>query len=389
MKVLQLLKTNEGASWAFSQAQWLYQHGIDIITVLPTAAGGFAQRYRENRMTVVDGDFSLFPPSSIPKKSRQLNQIVEQFQPDLIHCHFVTNAMLARIALRKSGIPRLFQVPGPLHVENGFYRRAEIMTANGNDYWAGACRKTCELYLTEGIPDDRVFLAYYGGATCNTYKDSTNRLHDVYGIPQDCILIGMVSYFYKPKAMLLKTRGIKGHEDFIDAIALVRKQYPSVRGTIIGGPWDDAFDYVERVKAYAEIQCPGGIVFTGFRSDIKEIYRELDIAVHPSHSENLGGAAESLAAGVPTISTDVGGFPDIVVDGVSGFTVHPHCPDALSDAIIQMLRNPDLAIRMADYGRRQVGKMLDIEHTGSQILSIYRHLLHESTEEIDNIGVAR
>lgn len=309
MRILHLLKTSDGASWAFAQAQWLSRQGVDIITVLPSVSHGFSQRYTENLMPVVEGDFSLFPLSSIPKKSRRLKQMVEQIKPDLIHCHFVTNVMLVRLALRKSTIPRLFQVPGPLHLENRFYRRAEIMTSNDNDYWAGACRKTCKYYLDYGIPKEHVSLAYYGGyggSVCDTYKDSVNRLHDNYGLPAGCILIGMVSYFYKPKAMMMKTRGIKGHEDFIDAVTMVRQRYPNALGVIIGGPWGSSEPYVDFVKDYAKKHCPNGIVFTGFRTDIKEIYRELDVAVHPSHSENLGGAAESLAAGVPTFVETVG-----------------------------------------------------------------------------------
>ena len=48
-------------------------------------------------------------------------------------------------------------------------------------------------------------------------------------------LVGMVSYFYKPKWYLGKRRGIKGHEDFIDAISIVRETNPQVIGVIIGG----------------------------------------------------------------------------------------------------------------------------------------------------------
>ena len=117
-------------------------------------------------------------------------------------------------------------------------------------------------------------------------------------------------------------------------------------------------------------------MFTGFRTDIKRIYRELDIAVHPSHSENLGGASESLAAGVPTISTDVGGFPDIVVDGQTGYVVPPKSPDKLANAILRMIENYEEARIMAEKGREKVTSMLNIENTGRAILRIYEEILN-------------
>ena len=61
-------------------------------------------------------------------------KIIEEERPDIIHIHFVTNALMLRLALRKIEIPRLFQVPGPLHLENRFFRKIEIKTSNKFDY---------------------------------------------------------------------------------------------------------------------------------------------------------------------------------------------------------------------------------------------------------------
>ena len=105
------------------------------------------------------------------------------------------------------------------------------------------------------------------------------------------------------------------------------------------------------------------------------IYRELDVAVHPSHSENLGGAAESLAAGVPTISTNVGGFPDIVINDQTGYTVNPKSPKELGDAIIKTINSHEESHRMAFAGRDFVREMLDIKRTSENILEIYNNIL--------------
>src|SRR4029077_16859876 len=80
-------------------------------------------------------------------------------------------------------------------------------------------------------------------------------------------------------------------------------------------------------------RCGDAIRFTGHRTDIPAVYADLDVAVHPSLSENCGAAVESLAPSCPTVRTAVGGLPDVVVDGETGWLVPPHAPERLADAI--------------------------------------------------------
>lgn len=380
MRVLQVVKTNEGGTWAYNQARWLTEHGVEVVTVLPSIDGGNADRYHECGMPVIARDLSLplRRPWNLPTRIKEIRSLVASVSPDIIHCHFVTNIAMLRIALRGSRIPRLFQVPGPLHLEHWFFRWAEIALSTKADSWAGSCTRTCEIYQNAGVSEHRVFLNYYGGAggaSCDEYQTDFGVLRGELGLPQDAILVGMVSYFYAPKRYLLQMRGLKGHEDFIDAIALARSKNPKIVGVVVGDGWGNAASYVAKVKAYAEERCPGGVVFTGFRDDLKRIYREFAVAVHPSHSENLGGAAESLAAGVPTIATNIGGFPDIVIDEVTGLLVPSEDPDALAAAIMRLTEDRAWAVDMADAGRKIVCELLDLENTGAAVLDTYRRLV--------------
>ena len=56
MKVLQIVKTNVGATWAFSQAKWLFDQGVDITTVIPVSVGGVADRYHQYGMPIIEAD---------------------------------------------------------------------------------------------------------------------------------------------------------------------------------------------------------------------------------------------------------------------------------------------------------------------------------------------
>ncbi len=380
MKVLQIVKTADGALWAFDQARALSEHGVEIVTVIPDKNGRVAKKYIENNLKVLFENLSLpiTKPWMLFSRILKLKKIIKQENPDIIHCHFVTNILMVRIALRHNRIPTVFQVPGPLHMESQIIKKIDIMTSRKNDFWIGACEYTVSLYEQAGVDKNRLFLGYYGGYggdVCDQYLKENDILHIKYNIPSSAITVGMVSYIYKPKWYAKQKRGIKGHEDFIDALNIAYASNKNLIGIIIGGPWGKSEKYFEKIKNYAANNCLAPIIFTGYRNDIKNIYCELDIVVHPSHSENLGGAAESLAAGRPTISTDVGGFPDIVIPNETGILVHKENPSELASAILYMAENPRDANIKAKLGQQLVRKLLDLDLCSERIIDIYRSIL--------------
>ncbi len=378
VKVLQVVKTNRGAAWAFNQATHLKKLGVETVTVLPNNRDGYATKYKENGFEIIEGNWSL--PIAKPWKffslCKEIRQVVKQIKPDIIHLHFVTNVLMLRLALRKDKTPRLFQVPGPLHLESGLTSFAERCTATNVDHWGGACKKTCSIYLDKGIPNEKVHLAYYGMPHKDeTQGESKNILHEEFNIDKDAVIIAMVSYFYKPKKYLGQKRGIKGHEDFIDAVKTVMQKHPNIMPVIIGNAWDGADEYEKQVKDYAKKVLGDRIIFTGYRSDVYDIYPEIDIVVHPSHSENLGGAAESLMLAVPTISSDVGGFPDIVIPGETGCLVKSKDPIDLAEKITWAVEHKGELKEMALRGQALVNELLDLDNTAKAVYDIYTKIL--------------
>ena len=124
------------------------------------------------------------------------------------------------------------------------------------------------------------------------------------------------------------------------------------------------------------------VIFTGTRSDVKDIYKEFDIAVCPSHSENLGAAAESLGAGVPTVATNIGGFPDIIIDGETGYLCNAKDPTDLAAKIISMLDDMKNAEIMALKGQQLVREVLDINNTAQAVFKAYKTILGEKDESV-------
>ena len=145
---------------------------------------------------------------------------------------------------------------------------------------------------------------------------------------------------------------------------------------IIGNAWDGSEKYEQEVKKYAKHKLGEKIIFTGYRGDVQSIYPEIDIAVHPSHSENLGGAAESLAYGVPTVTSNVGGFPDIIKPFKTGLLVNAESPKELADAINWMIEHPNEAKTMGTEGQILVRGLLNVCETARVVFGIYVSILN-------------
>lgn len=380
MKVLHIIKTNTGASWAYKQIKQLNKMGVKIIVMLPNEKDGYAQEYKKIGIKVIPFDASLpiKRPWKMFPKIKEFKRIIELEKPDIIHCHFVTNIMFTRIALRKWKIPRLFQVPGPLHLENIFFRCLEIGLSNKFDYWAGSCQKTCKIYEKCGIPKNKIFFGYYAGDFDKYAKDAkrTGKLRKEYGISNDVFLIGTVSYFYKPKYHMLQFKGLKGHEDFIDAFSILRKKYKNVKGIIIGGPAPGAENYEKRIIKKARRKCGKDIIFTGFRNDILEIYPDLDLVVHPSRSENYGGCGESLSMAVPTLTSDVGGFPDFIKEKKTGYMFRVGKPKELEKKMEYIINNYEEAKQTAKEGQKFI-ITINSELSANQAFDMYKEIIRQ------------
>ena len=374
MKVLHLMKTSVGGTWALRQMRELARLGVEVHVALPDR-GPLWEAYRRHgiRAHELQNDFSLKKPWLLPGRSCALRRLVDSVRPDLIHSHFVGTTLTMRLALRTAlQLPRIFQVPGPLHLEQALFRGTEIALAQPNDTWIATCSATRDHYLRAGVDPRRVFFSYYGTDTgLFARTKALGRLRREIGLPLRTPIVGMVAHMYPPKRIMGRTRGIKGHEDLIDAVAIAMEKVPDLKVVFVGGAWDGAIAYEKAIRRYAEQKIPGRAYFLGTRSDVPELYGDFDVAVHPSHSENLGGAAESLLMGVPTIATNVGGFPDLIIPEKTGCLVPPRQPEALARAIVRMLRNPERARAMAAAGKRRVLSTCDVATTAAQVLSIY------------------
>lgn len=371
-RVLHLSKTASGGRFIGYQLRYLAQAPFDIHLAVP-GDGPLARMAREAGVTVHTAPAL---GEGLHSAGRQVQSLLGAVKPNLIHTHFVHSTLAARLGRRLSSAapPIFFQVPGPLHLEQAWSRSLDIRTAGRLDHWGPACQWSFNRYLNSGVPADRVHLSYYGKSLGEhpPARAHSSRMRQRLGLPADRFLAVMVSHIYPPRRG--RRHGIKGHEDFIRAIAVAQRSHPHIYGLVVGGPLPGAEAYFEKLQRLAQ-SVGADILFMGRRDDVYNIYTAADLAVHPSHSENLGGAGESLMMEVPTISTHVGGFPDVVRPGLTGLMVAPRRPAELAQTIVRATSMPVQMSQMAQQGRAAVEQVGDASANAARVRSVYEEIL--------------
>lgn len=384
MRVLQVVKTADGADWAAAQAAELVQLGLQVHVALPRANGRAVRKWAAAGATmhVAPTDLPVHSPWSLRTALRQLRDLVADVRPDLIHSHFFGSAVLLRLALgARHATPRLFQVPGPLHMEHRFWRGLEIASAGPRDAWIASSRCILDHYRAAGIREERLYLSYYGipDGACATVR--TGWLRRRYGIANSVKVVGNANFIYPPKWYLGQRIGLKAHEDVIDALGLVVQQRRDVIGVLIGGAPAEAAWYERRLRARALAIGKGRILMTGYLpvEEIRRLWPDFDVAVHVPISENCGGVGEPMLAGVPVIAGKVGGLPEAVIDGVTGTLVEIRRPDQLARAILRVLDSPARYAALAANAQILMREMVSTMRIAREMLGIYEHALGSAT----------
>jgi glycosyltransferase involved in cell wall biosynthesis len=114
---------------------------------------------------------------------------------------------------------------------------------------------------------------------------------------------------------------------------------------------------------------------------LADLYRRASVFVMPSFYETFGiSVIEAMAFGLPVVATRTGGLPEVVDDGVTGILVPAGDAEALADALIRLLRDPDLRRRMGQAGQERVRAEFTIDRVVSQTLAVYESVILNKSE---------
>ena len=163
----------------------------------------------------------------------------------------------------------------------------------------------------------------------------------------------------------------KALEVLIQGARLLAGQFDGLRVIIAGRGPEEA-----RLRALVEeAGLEESVLLLGQRTDVPEVLAALDVAVCCSDSEGTPiSVIEYMAAAKPVVATRVGGLPEMIDDGVHGFLVDPRDPDALAEAIAQLLRDPRRRAEMGARGRERQRREYDIDNTVRRFELLYEEI---------------
>jgi len=192
-----------------------------------------------------------------------------------------------------------------------------------------------------------------------------NPRHDDGGRPLVVGLVGRISRW-------------KGQHVFLQATAVVAKNFPAARFRIIGAALFQERAYESELRDLTRsLGMTERVEFTGFRADVQRAIAELDVLVHASISGEPFGQVviEAMAAAKPVVATDGGGIPEIVQQEVTGLLVPMGDAPAMAAAISRLLGDPQLRRVMGRRGWERVRDHFTLERTVGAIESLYADLL--------------
>jgi glycosyltransferase involved in cell wall biosynthesis len=163
----------------------------------------------------------------------------------------------------------------------------------------------------------------------------------------------------------------KNHAVFLKAAAKLLKQSPAVEFVLVGdGPLRAGLE-----KMAAELGITDKVLFAGERHDVPALLASLDISVLISASESLSNVIiESMAAGVPVVANNVGGNPELVVDGQTGLLVAAGDENKLVEALAHLVRDPVARSQYAARGKEFARTHFHIEQVCRQFEQLYLEL---------------
>lgn len=311
-----------------------------------------------------EGGIQRYPIPQIRSLARIRKQVSEM-KPDIVHSYFFWPILFGRLLKWGGAVNVLVENREDQGFDWGFHEYAWLrLTRNLPDRIICVSDAVKQIVMArEGTREDRVVVIRNGVETLPDSGESSGNLRKELGIGEADLVLGMVANF---------NRSVKGVSLFLDAVPGIVKEVPSARFLLLGRGREEG-ELREKARSMGIDRY---VVFAGYRPDIHRYYAIMDVSALTSFSEGLSiTLLESMRCGLPVVATRVGGNPEVVVDGETGFLVPSGDVGAFASRATALLMNRDLRMRMGAEGRRRVERHFLLRDVARRYEDIYEGLL--------------
>ncbi len=232
---------------------------------------------------------------------------------------------------------------------------------------AGVVKKQkTNVIVGSGVPTARYCLE-------RVTQENRENLRRELGLKQGEVTITMISRIIRSKGVL----------DFVVAAETITNHCSNVRFLLVGPEDSESLDRLDqqglsRLKQY--VTWPGPL------QDIPAVLAESDVFVLPSaYREGVPRVLlEAASMALPIITTDTPGCNEVVVEGVNGYFTPVHDSQALSDAILRLIQQPELRKNFGLSSRKRAVENFDIKVIAAQLTSEYLELLSDGNSAVNH-----
>lgn len=287
---------------------------------------------------------------------RQLRGVVRSADPDIVHAHMMTGAVLMWLGRAIAGFGPYGLVTT---IHNEWRRTSDLMRLG--DRVIVLSENGRRLFRRRGFPDRKLRVVPHG------------ILHS----PRRAKALSRSSRCERPEspgARIVAIAGLyrhKGIADLIEAFGRIADEFPHASLSVLG--WGPDHAVFSRLKQ----RTKGGerVHLRGFVADPHAVLRRADVFVLPSHTESWPLAMlEAREAGCAIVGTRVGGVPELLEQGRAGLLIPPRDPAALAQALRHLLSDPNTLARWRRAARTNLG-WLTCERMTADTLAVYANLL--------------
>ena len=300
----------------------------------------------------------------------------------VVHTHNSKAGFIGRLSAK------LARVPVIVHTVHGFafhrqeppwrqllFRNLERLASHWCDKMIFISQPLVDWALKEKISSPGKMMRIYSGIELDRFQPVSDqekkRLREKWGLSEHDTVIGIVSKLWDGK----------GHALLVQAFKEIIKQRPEARLVIVGEGY-----LVESLRTLASrLEVKDAVVFTGFLEDVPQIIATFDVAVLPSYFEGMGRVLlEAMAMEKPVVGTAVGGIPDLIEQGVNGYLVSPGNERELASALLKILNEKGLAVKMGLAGRKKMTARFSADTMVRSIEKVYGELLERKGIRFDS-----
>jgi glycosyltransferase involved in cell wall biosynthesis len=306
----------------------------------------------------------------------RLRRLIRTWRPQVLHTHTAKAGAVGRLAALLSGSarPRVVVHTFHGHVLRGYFgplkaflfRRLETMLAHSTDALIAVSSQVRDDLVRLGVaPSERISVIRLGldlDARLKTDDPGGTHVRSDLGIAARSFVVGWFG----------RMTGIKRVDVLLDAFAALRAAGVDAQLLLVGdGPLRAELENHARV-----LEIDACVHFVGFQDDIGAYLEAVDgVALTSANEGTPVTLIEASAAKRPVVSTAVGGVPDVVLEGVTGFLVPDEDSHAVADRLRILASDPELRRQMGEAGARHVRATYSVPRLVDEIDALYRDLL--------------